>query len=317
MLNRREFLGLGLAGGVTLVALRGPGLSSRRFSRTYAPQLPLFVHHAGNDPIDQIQFAADEGFGAVVESGLRGKSPQLQTRMGEALARRGLAFGPFVGVAHFGRSTFTSGSIEVRHELLRETGQAIEAARRVGGADLIVIPGKRMPHVPQAIQFRSAVDTLRFCADVCDWHGARMLLEPTISGGDSSRMFLRSIDQAAELCRAVGSPACRLLFDVFDQAIAGNDVPELLERSSDVLGSVQLADAPGRHEPGSGELDFRQLFDVLDAVGYQGLLGMEHGKRLPGREGERAVIDAYVALDRANQRPSPAARAAARQRSTS
>jgi hydroxypyruvate isomerase len=144
-----------------------------------------------------------------------------------------------------------------------------------------------------------------------------MLLEPTISGRDSSRMFLRSIDQAADLCRAVGSPSCRLLFDVFDQAIASDDVPQLLERSSDVLGSVQIADAPGRHEPGSGEVDFRRLFGVLDAIGYQGLLGMEHGKRLPGREGERAVIDAYVTLDRANHRPSPAARAAARQRSTS
>ena len=120
-------------------------------------------------------------------------------------------------------------------------------------------------------------------------------------------MFLRSADKATELCRAVGNPGCRVLLDVFDQAIAGHDVPDLLRRSSDVLGSVQLADGPGRCEPGSGDVDFRPLFDALDAVGYDGLLGMEHGKREPGREGERALINAYVALStgRINDRIPP------------
>src|SRR5262249_20965173 len=153
-------------------------------------------------------------------------------------AQRGLSFGPFIGVAHFGRPTFASGSIETRRELLRETGLAIDAARRVGGTELIVIPGKGEPHVSDALQFPRAVDTLSFCADACERHGMRMWLEPTITGGSSSGMFLQTIDHAAELCRVVGSPACRLLFDVFDQAIAGHNVPELLKRSSDVLGSV-------------------------------------------------------------------------------
>lgn len=318
MLNRREFLGLGLACGVSLGGVQWLGRRhTKRFARTYAPQLALFVHHAGSDPIDQIQFLADEGFGAIADSGLKAKPPKLQARIGDQLARRGLAIGPFVGVAHFGRPTFASGSLEIRRELLRDLRLAIDTARRVGGADLIVIPGKAMPHVPEVIQDRRAVDTLRFCADACERQGIRMLLEPTASVGNSSRMFLRSVDQAAQLSRAVGSPACRLLFDVFDQAMTGNDLLQLLRRSSDVLGSVQIADAPSRHEPGSGEIDFERLFDVLDSIGYDGVLGMEHGKRLPGRDGERAVINAYVALDQSTQRPSPAERAAARQRSTS
>jgi hydroxypyruvate isomerase len=317
MLNRREFLGVGVAGGVTLAGLQTTSRRSPRFSRSYAPQLRHFAQHAGNDPVDQIQFAADEGFSAVVEGGLIGQSPVLQTRIGKAVARRGLAFGPFVGVAHFGRAIFAGNAIDERRELLRETDWAIDAARRAGGTDFIVIPGKDRPHVPQAIRSRYAVDMLRLCADRCERHGVRMLLEPTVSGGDSSRMFLRSIEQAADLCRAVGSPACRVLFDVYDQVIAGHDVPKLLRQSRDVLGSVAIADAPGRREPGSGEVDFRPLFDVLDAIGYRGVLGMEHGKRLQGREGERALVDAYVALDRANHRPSPAARAAVRQRSIS
>ena len=174
MLNRREFLGVGVACGVTVVGAQGLGRRSTRFSRIYAPQLGLFVHHAGNDPIDQIRFLADEGFAAVADSGLRGKSPKLQSRIGADLARRGLAFGPFIGLAHFGRVTFASGSVESRRDLLRETSLAIDAARRIGGADLIVIPGKRMHHVPEAIQFRRAVDTLRFCADACATRGANL-----------------------------------------------------------------------------------------------------------------------------------------------
>ncbi len=317
MLNRREFLGVGAAFAVSLAGASGHRCRESRFSRRYAPHLGMFRHHAGSDPIDQIKFLADEGFGALEDSGLRAKPPGLQARMGDALARRGMSMGLFVGLADFGRPTFASGCVELRRGLLRELRSAVETARRVGGRYLAVVPGKSVPSLSRAVQFRHALETLRYCADVCEAHGLMLLLEPIDHGSDSSRLFLRSASQAAELCRGVGRPSCRLLFDVYQQSVAGENVTRLLTETSDVLGYVQLADSPGRKEPGTGDIDFRHLFGVLDAIGYCGVLGMEHGNLLPGRGGERAVIDAYMAFEHGPQRPSAASRAAARQAATS
>jgi hydroxypyruvate isomerase len=93
-----------------------------------------------------------------------------------------------------------------------------------------------------------------------------------------------------------------VLVDVYQQAVAGEDLRRLLADVGDVLGHVQLGDFPGRKEPGTGELDFPRLLGTLDALGYRGALGMEHGGAIAGEAGERAVIDAYVALDRRSQR---------------
>lgn len=300
MLNRREFLGMGAA---CALSLTGAGVAAqlsgegRRFLRAYAPHLGMFRHHAGSDPIDQVKFLADEGFVAIEDGGLRAKPPALQSRIGNELARQGMAMGLFVGLADFGRATFASGSVDLRQLVLRELQSAIDTARRVDGRYLAVIPGKSVPGLSRSVQRRHAADTLQFCADLCETHGLILLLEPTDSGTDSSGLFLRSAKDAAELCRTVARPCCRLLLDVYQHSVAGENVPQLLSRTSDVLGYVQLADSPGRKEPGTGEMDFRELFAALDRFQYRGVLGLEHGNLLPGRRGERAVIDAYAALD--------------------
>jgi len=317
MLNRREFLAVGAAWAASLASASGVRGSGSRFSRKYAPHFGMFRHHVGSDPIDQIKFLADEGFGALEDSGLRAKPARLQACIGEELARQGVSMGLFVGMADFGRPTFASGCVDLRRGVLRDLRSAVETARRVGGRYLAVVPGKSVPSLPRSVQLRHAVETLQFCADVCEAHDLTLLLEPIDHGMGSSRLFLRTAEQAAELCRAVGRPSCRLLFDVYQQAVTGENVPRLLVQTSDVLGYVQLADAPGRKEPGTGEIDFRQLLTVLNGIGYQGVLGMEHGNLMPGKAGERAVIEAYRALEHGSYRPRAASRTADRQAATS
>jgi hydroxypyruvate isomerase len=313
MMNRREFLGVGtacalsLAGGAAMSG--GTLLPGRRFSRHFAPHLGTFRQHAGSDAIDQIKFLADQGFTAVEDMGLRGKPAVLQMRIGEELARRGLAMGLFVGVADFGQPTFASGRADLRRDVIRDLDRAIDTARRVGGRYLSIVPGKSAANATMKAQMRKAIDTLQFCADRCEASGLVMLLEPIDHGPGASRLFLRSAVQAARLCRAVGRPSCRFLFDVYQQAVSGADLPRLLTATQDVLGYVQLADFPGRKEPGTGEIDFRALFSTLDAIGYAGILGMEHGNSLPGCEGERAVVEAYATLERRLYRRSASAAA--------
>jgi hydroxypyruvate isomerase len=129
-----------------------------------------------------------------------------------------------------------------------------------------------------------------------------LLLEPIDHGTGSTRLLVRTAAQAAALCRRVARRSCRYLFDLYQQTVAMEDSPRLIHETSDVLGYVQVADAPGRKEPGSGTVDFNAVFAALDAVGYSGILGMEHGNALSGRDGERAVIEAYAALDRNSER---------------
>ncbi len=161
---------------------------------------------------------------------------------------------------------------------------------------LSIVPGKRDPARPPADQRRQAIDLLRRCADVCEPRGLILLLEPIDHGPGRSRLFLRSARQAAELCRVVGCPSCRVLVDVYQQAVAGEDLPRLLCDVHDVLGHVQLGDFPGRKEPGTGELDFSRLLATLDALGYRGALGMEHGSAIAaglagGSRRDRPLID--------------------------
>ena len=305
MINRRLFLQIGSGGALCLGAV-GRSLSAavaaRRFDRNYAPQLGMFRHHAGADPIDQIHFLADQGFRSIEDTGLRGKSPPLQTQIGSTLARRGMSLACFTGLADFGRTTFASGRRDLQLDVLRELRLAIDTADRAGGRALSVIPGQRDAATSPVDQRRNAVALLQRCADLCERHGIVLLLEPVDHGPGRSRIFMRSALQAAALCRAVKRPSCRVLIDVHQQAAAGHDVPRMLAELRDVLGHVQLGDFPGRNEPGTGELDFERLLARLDAIGYRGAFGMEHGSAIAGLAGERAVIHSYLALDRRTQR---------------
>jgi hydroxypyruvate isomerase len=304
MMNRRQFLEVGSVAALSVTALAGSDRIGRRgFQRNYAPNPVMFRHHAGPEPIDQIRFLADEGFRSIEDTGLRAKPAAVQARIGAELARRGMCLACFTGVADFGRPTYASGRRDVRLEILRELRGALDAADRAGGKALSVVPGQRDARLDKAEQRCGAVDLLSECADLCERRGVVLLLESIDHGQGHSRLFLRSARQAAELCRAVGRPSCRILVDVYQQAVAGEDVPQLLEAVGDVLGHVQLGDFPGRNEPGTGELDFRKLLATLDAIGYRSAFGMEHGTAIAGRAGERAVIDAYHALGRLSQRP--------------
>ena len=121
-----------------------------------------------------------------------------------------------------------------------------------------------------------------------------MVLEPL---ADTPDLFLRTGDQAYEICRAVDSPSCKILYDMYHiQRNAGHIIPVMDLIWSEVA-YLQIGDNPGRREPGTGEMNYQNIFKHVHAKGFTGVLGMEHGNARPGKEGERAVIDAYVAAD--------------------
>ena len=123
-----------------------------------------------------------------------------------------------------------------------------------------------------------------------------MVLEP-LNPRDHAGQFLSKIPQAYEICRAVDSPSCKILFDIYHQQITeGNIIPNI-DNSWSEIAYFQIGDNPGRNEPTTGELNYQNIFEHIHAKGYQGILGMEHGNSEGGKRGELAVIAAYRKVD--------------------
>jgi len=137
---------------------------------------------------------------------------------------------------------------------------------------------------------------LKYCADICAQAGLIIVIEP-LNPWDHPGLFLKNMPQAFQICQAVNSPYCKIVDDLYHQQISeGNLIPNI-DRSWTEIASFHLGDNPGRNEPGTGEINFKNIFKHLYSKGYKGVLCMEHGKSLPGKEGEKAVIDAYRACD--------------------
>jgi hydroxypyruvate isomerase len=301
-INRRGFLAAGAAAGLTaapaLRAFAGEAApETGRFHLRYAPHFGMFRHHAGEDPVDQITFLADSGFAAVEDSGLLRKSDSLLEKIRRELEQRGVAPGLFVAHADYGNPTFASGRDDLRRQVLRDVRRAADVAERLGARWCTVVPGKRDSRLPLAVQTARAIDTLRWCVEIAEPRGLVLLLEPIDHHTRRPHMWLHSLEQAHAVCRAVANPACRLLFDVYQRQLSGCEPLAALGEAWDSVGYIQVGDYPGRKEPGTGSIEYRELFAWLKARQYRGLVGMEHGNSLPGKPGELAVCAAYEAHD--------------------
>ena len=305
-MNRREFLSGGLAAGVAIGAApallpgeKKPGCStSRRFRLNYAPHFGMFNNHAGDDPIDQIKFMADQRFTALEDNGMKGRSKKLQQRIRSEMDRHGMQMGVFVATADFGNPTFASGRPDFREKVLKDMRESLDVAKRAGAKWCTVVPGKLDGRLPMGRQTANTIETLKRCAAICEPAGLVMVLEPLNHWPGRPGLFLHSIPQASLICRAVDSPSCKILFDVYHQQITEGNLLPNIDRAWKEIGYFQIGDSPGRKEPGTGEIDYRSIFQHIHRRGFTGLLGMEHGNRQPGKAGEQAVIDAYAAHDR-------------------
>jgi hydroxypyruvate isomerase len=300
-LHRREFLqAAAVAGASTLTGVGAVTAvpAAPAFKLRYAPHLGMFRNHAGEDPLDQLRFMADEGFTAFEDNGMRDRPVELQERMAREMERLGLAMGVFV--AHtiaWTEPTLTTGNAGHRARFLEEIRASVDVARRVRAKWLTVVPGHVDARLELSFQTAHVIETLKRAAEILEPHGLAMVLEPLNTLRDHPGMFLTRVPQTFMICGAVGSPACKILFDLYHQQITeGNLIPNV-DAAWNEIGYFQVGDNPGRREPTTGEINYRNVFRHIHGKGFTGIVGMEHGNSKPGREGERAVIDAYRACD--------------------
>jgi hydroxypyruvate isomerase len=307
-MNRRAFLKTGLAAGTALAMLgveaRSAGAQTAQkkgdkgvFKLKYAPHFGMFRNHAGGDPLDELKFMADQGFTAMEDNGMKGKSAELQEKIGKEMERLGMTMGVFVACTGFGHTGFASGNKEARDRFLKEMRESVEVAKRVNAKWCTVVLGERDHRLEMDYQTANVIDFLRRGAEVCEPSGLTMVLEALNPWRDHPNMFLAKIPQAYLICKAVNSPSCKILFDMYHQQITeGNIIPNIDMAWSETA-YFQIGDNPGRNEPTTGEMNYRNIFRHIHKKGFTGVLGMEHGNSKPGKEGELALIQAYRECD--------------------
>lgn len=303
MTTRREFLAAAgmIAAGAAADAQPQPLPSAtgrRRFRLNYAPHFGMFEAHAGKDPLDQLRFMADQGFTALEDNGMMDRSASEQERIAREMTRLKLTMGVFVASPSTAWGPhFSTGKPDGREKFLADCRTAVEVARRVNATWMTVVPGTLEPRLEMGFQTANVIDALRRGAEIFEPHGLVMVLEPLNPWRDHPGMFLSKLPQAYAICKAVRSPACKILCDLYHQQITeGNLIPNI-DSAWDEIAYFQVGDNPGRNEPTTGEINYRNVFRHIHGKGFTGVLGMEHGNSRPGREGEQAVIEAYRTCD--------------------
>jgi len=270
---------------------------SQKFKLKYAPHFGMFKHSAGADPIDQLKFAADQGFTAWEDNGMMEKPPDLQEKIAREMSRLGMTMGVFVSGFGIENVTFVKKDKATRGMLVDGMKKAVEVAKRVNAKWTTVVLGAYDTKLEWDYQTANVIENLKYCAKVCEPSGLVMVLEPLNWWANHPGVFLTKIPQAYQICQAVGSPSCKILDDLYHQQITeGNLIPNM-DMAWEEIAYFQVGDNPGRKEPTTGEINYQNIFKHLYNKGYKGVIGMEHGNSKPGKEGEMAVIEAYRVCD--------------------
>jgi hydroxypyruvate isomerase len=162
--------------------------------------------------------------------------------------------------------------------------RSVDAASRLGCQALFVQAGADLTGRSREAQRDALVACLSAAADVLRGTGVTLLLEPLNTRVDHPGYFLPSTVGALDIIDDVGRREVRLLYDLYHSAMMGEEVEAVLGRRVDRVGHMHLADAPGRHEPGTGTLDWRRRLEWLVANGYEGWVGLEYLPTRPTRE---------------------------------
>ena len=304
ILTRRKFIGTSAA-AIAAISVK-PLIATKKFPEIekkknyfklkYAPSLGMFKNHAGNDPVDQLKYMADQGFKAMFDNGLMNRAIATQEIIANTMNKLNMTLGPFVVYADFSKKSFVTEDEEIRQMLRDKLKTAVEVAKRVKAKWALVVPGRYDERMDWDYQTTNVIENLKWCADICEPSGLIIVIEP-LNPKNHPGLFLTKISQAYQICKAVNSPSCKIVNDLYHQQITeGNLIPNI-DIAWDEIASFHLGDSPGRKEPLTGEINYKNIFKHLYMKKYEGVLCLEHGRSLKGKEGEKAVIEAYRYCD--------------------
>lgn len=307
-MERRDFLASSIAAGAAVAGVgslnaaptpRATAKGAGRFKLNYAPHFGMFSSHVKDD-LDQVSFAGDEGFTAWEDNGMRWRDENFHKAFAERMAKHNMRMGIFVAQdIDWEKPTLTTGDQGIREKFVKQTGESCELCKKINAKWVTTVVGRVSQHLPWGHQFANVVETLRRAAEACEKSGSGMVMviEP-LNWRDHPGQFCATSDTLRALCRAVDSPHLKILQDLYHLQVTEGNLIDNMNRSWDDIEYFQLGDNPGRAEPGTGEVNYRNVFKHIQSRGFTGILGMEHGNSKGGsKEGERSLINAYLAAD--------------------
>lgn len=289
--------------GASSSAISGPRKNSgfeiadKPFNLRFAPHFGMFGNNAGNDAVDQLQFMYDVGFRALEDNGMKGRSVADQEKIARKMEKLGMEMGVFVAhKIYWNEPNLAGGNPDKREEFLEDIRTSVEVAKRVNARWMTVVPGFLDLKKDRGYQTVNVVESLKRACEILEPHNITMVLEP-LNPLNHPGLFLSKMAEGYEICKAVGSDSCKILCDLYHQQITeGNLIPNI-NACWEEIGYFQIGDNPGRKEPTTGEINYKNVFKHINDKGFKGIFGMEHGNSKGGKEGEQLVIDAYRKVD--------------------
>ena len=151
----------------------------------------------------------------------------------------------------------------------------LQSAHELACERVILLSGNRVDGVGAGMQRQTSIDNLKWAAEVAARAKVEVLIEP-IDLLENPGIYLSSVTDGFELARAVNAPNLRVLYDIYHEQRSYGNLLEKLENNIDLVGLVHIADVPGRHEPGSGEINYEAVFRALGRLGYREWIAMEY-----------------------------------------
>ena len=274
-MNRREFsrrvVGATLGMATTLPAVST--LAEKRFDEPGETPFPLSVMlwtvFRGLPFEERLGKVAEAGYRHVeLVDELRNWSDADFAKANRRKRELGLTFDATAGLRH------GAANAAEREDFLRDLDGMLATAEKLECPALIVLSGNRVPDVAHEAQHQACVESLKRAAEAAEKRGVMLLLE-NIDPEENPRYFLTSVAEGFDIVREVGHPRVKFLYDFYHEQIAEGNLIEKLEKNIDLVGVVHIADVPGRHEPGTGEINYGNIFKKLAALKFQGYAAME------------------------------------------
>ena len=304
-MERRKFIRNGFLTGASVITA-SPAFAEDQKEKNFAENKPfnldygihegMFKNHGGNDFIDQIKWAYYQGFRSIEDNGMMSRTPDQQKKIGETLSKLGMRMGVFVITSdswHW-KTSLTTGKQEWIDKIIADCKKAVEVAKLVNAKWMTVVPGNFERSISDDMQTANVINALRRGSEILEPHGLIMVLEPL---SDNPDLFLRHSHQTFMICKAVNSPSCKILFDMYHMQRNEGNIINNIDRCWEEIAYFQIGDNPGRNEPTTGEMNYKNIFKHIHSKGYKGVMGMEHGNAQQGKEGELALIKAYREVD--------------------
>jgi len=261
-MHRRDFLRTASALALTPI-LPAQTASGIRFS------VMLWALNKISPTEKSIELVADAGYQGIELVGEQYKwSPQDAARITQRVKQRGLGIDSMAGVS----TGFADPAL--REKFLSEFKICLESARRIDCPQIILCSRKGAADAPRQATRDACIETLKMATDLAAAANKQIVIEP-IDNLEDKTSYLTSVTEAAEISRAIANPHLRVLYDLYHEQRQHGNLIEQLEKAFDQIALFHIADVPGRHEPGTGEVRFENAYRKIAQLKYTGFIAME------------------------------------------